>query len=588
MKTSLDILKSWFQTGDKPTENQFKNLIDSFHHKDDGNIITGYELYDNGDVSFTLSDGTIANIKKFVLPNTMPQSYIEGLVETLNNKVTKETGKQLSDENFSLELKQKLTRLQNYIHPEFHQITEIQGLQEAIESKVTKVSGKQLSDENFSTEEKEKLTSLENYSAPTSLPINYIEELEDTLNELDQKITTKVDIVDGKQLSDENFSTEEKEKLASFDITTFSSISDGENVINAKGQADRITFEGATVDVDKNIIKVNGSGLEKITEETQTGWRLSDQDSEYFGTIGVDAVDLSQNRKLANDTTGATGLSSFAANLRTTASAQASSAFGRDTQALGNESFATGGNTTAYSFSEFSIGHYNTEYKPTSKISASPEDRVFNVGNGNASQKSDAFTILKNGAITAPTLTKELIEKTGDKALITKEYADITYNSQKSSVLKEIDLSYFNTKSDEEVKFLNILKNPVPNSVIIPTYLTVMGYIEPFTEYGYFLSLGLADLKTKDPYVDTFHNVSLVNFNTYTATAPYIESNTLSTRYTNLKEYSPNFNQGVNLVGAPKKVIDSLKGKLTIRLEYFTIDTVNKPIFEEPKPKYTF
>ncbi|WP_299713664.1 hypothetical protein [uncultured Tenacibaculum sp.] len=257
MKTSIDILKSWFQTGDKPTENQFENLIDSFHHKDDGNIISNYEVLQNGDVSFTFSDGNTTKIEKFVLPNTMPQNFIEGLVETLNSKINKTTGKQLSDENFSLELKQKLEGLQNYIHPEFHQITEIEGLQEIIEAKVDNIAGKQLSDENFSSEEKEKLAGLENYVAPDSKPISYIEELEDSLAKINQDLENKVEIIEGKQLSDENFTSEEKEKLSSFNINTFSTISDGENIISANGQADQLVFEGATIDVDRNIITID-------------------------------------------------------------------------------------------------------------------------------------------------------------------------------------------------------------------------------------------------------------------------------------------------------------------------------------------
>ncbi|WP_442265869.1 hypothetical protein ACSIGC_16465 [Tenacibaculum sp. ZS6-P6] len=257
MKTSIDILKTWFQTGDKPTENQFENLIDSFHHKDDGNIITQYQIQDNGNVSFTFSDGNTASIEKFVLPNTMPQNFIDGLVETLNSKVNKQTGKQLSDENFSLELKQKLEGLQNYIHPEFHQITDIEGLQEAIESKVDIVPGKQLSDENFSTEEKEKLAGLENYVAPDSKPISYIEELEETITKINQDLENKVDLIEGKQLSDENFSTEEKEKLANFNISTFSSISDGENRIIANGQADELIFDGITIDSEDGTIKID-------------------------------------------------------------------------------------------------------------------------------------------------------------------------------------------------------------------------------------------------------------------------------------------------------------------------------------------
>ncbi|WP_299682955.1 hypothetical protein [uncultured Tenacibaculum sp.] len=276
MKTSIDILKTWFQTGDKPTENQFENLIDSFHHKDEGNIITSYQIFDNGDVSFTLSDGKTALIEKFVLPNTMPQNFIDGLVETLNSKVNKVTGKQLSDENFSLELKQKLENLENYVHPEFHKITEVEGLQEAIENKVDIIEGKQLSDENFSTEEKEKLSDLKNYVAPESQPISYIEELEESLTKINQDLNNKIDIVEGKQLSDENFTSEEKEKLANFNISTFATVSDGTNIISANGQADQLVFDGATIDVDKNIVVIDQpeiptsfpiSSIENLEEE---------------------------------------------------------------------------------------------------------------------------------------------------------------------------------------------------------------------------------------------------------------------------------------------------------------------------------
>ncbi|WP_299627764.1 hypothetical protein [uncultured Tenacibaculum sp.] len=257
MKTSIDILKSWFQTGDKPTENQFENLIDSFHHKDDGNIITNYEVSKNGDIIFTFSDGNITKIEKFVLPNTMPLNFIDDLISILNSKVDKVTGKQLSDENFSLELKQKLETLENYIHPELHQITEVDGLQEAIESKVDKIEGKQLSDENFSSEEKTKLADLENYVAPDSKPITYIEELEDTLTKINQDLDSKVEIVEGKQLSDENFTSLEKEKLANFSINAFSGVTDGEDTILANGQGDQITFEGAEIDTENNKVIIN-------------------------------------------------------------------------------------------------------------------------------------------------------------------------------------------------------------------------------------------------------------------------------------------------------------------------------------------
>ncbi len=31
--TEIAILKTWFETGNKPTQTQFESLIDSFHHK---------------------------------------------------------------------------------------------------------------------------------------------------------------------------------------------------------------------------------------------------------------------------------------------------------------------------------------------------------------------------------------------------------------------------------------------------------------------------------------------------------------------------------------------------------------------------
>lgn len=458
MKTSLDILKSWFQTGDKPTENQFKNLIDSFYHKDDGTIITDYEVSNNGNVSFKLSDGTVTKIERFVLPNTMPLNFINGLVETLNNKVNKETGKQLSDENFSLELKQKLTSLKNYVHPEFHQITEIEGLQTALETKIDVIDGKQLSDENFSAEEKKKLATLENYVASDSKPISYIEELEDTLNTINQQITEKVDIVDGKQLSDENFSIEEKEKLASFDIATFSSISDGENTINAKGQADQLTFEGVTVDPLTNTIKIESesSGLEKITEDDKSGWRLKGEIADNHGPIGENAIDLSIQDQVSDDR-GATGLYSFATGVRTTASEAYSFSGGFGSSSKSNGSFSYGFFSTAYSPGEFVIGMNGTEYTPKDNVNFNKEDRIFNVGIGASTAfKADALTVLKNGEITAPSTTIQDIKNAGDKSLVTKEYVDLKFKNQTTSTItadETINNTVINVSSNVTVSF---------------------------------------------------------------------------------------------------------------------------------------
>lgn len=107
-----------------------------------------------------------------------------------------------------------------------------------LETKVDKVEGKQLSTEDYTTEEKAKLASLENYddSEIRNLIDNtYTKSEVDakideavaggevdltnyyTKSEVDTKDNTKVDKVEGKQLSTEDYTTEEKTKLAGLD-----------------------------------------------------------------------------------------------------------------------------------------------------------------------------------------------------------------------------------------------------------------------------------------------------------------------------------------------------------------------------------
>lgn len=112
------------------------------------------------------------------------------------------------------------------------------------ENKVDKVEGKQLSTEDYTTEEKTKLASLENYDdstvksdiaanteaieaeverAKAAEKVNAdaitaeVERATTAESELNTKIDTKVDKVDGKQLSTEDYTTEEKTKLASLE-----------------------------------------------------------------------------------------------------------------------------------------------------------------------------------------------------------------------------------------------------------------------------------------------------------------------------------------------------------------------------------
>lgn len=197
---------------------------------------------------------------------------------------------------------------------------------------------------------------------------------------------------------------------------------------------------------------LNGSsGLETLNEGNGIGWRLRGRDPANYGNIGFNAVDLSLGN-FATQTIGATGENSLATGYNTTASGPFSTALGTFTEAIGNSSTAIGRETiasgifstamgvnteasgdlsiamgtliSAPSYAEIAIGVNNTSYAPNSTTSWIGSDRLFVVGNSIASNnRSDAFMILKNGTITAPSF--DLSEITDNKALVTKEYVDI-------------------------------------------------------------------------------------------------------------------------------------------------------------------
>ncbi|MDP5157743.1 MAG: tail fiber domain-containing protein, partial [Flaviramulus sp.] len=152
-----------------------------------------------------------------------------------------------------------------------------------------------------------------------------------------------------------------------------------------------ITDDKALITKEYADTNLGGSGLEQITEDGNTGWRLNGQNPNNYGPIGDSAVDLSVNNFSPSTTEGATG----------------------------PRSFALGSRTTAPSIVETAIGNYNIPYTPVSVNSWVGSDRLFSIGNG-TTNPSNALVVLKNGTITAPSF--DISEITDDKALITREY----------------------------------------------------------------------------------------------------------------------------------------------------------------------
>ncbi len=63
MKRTKEVLKTYFETGDQPTQNQYEDLIDSLRHEDDGKVIKLYEEVE-GRPTITLSDDTQISLQQ--------------------------------------------------------------------------------------------------------------------------------------------------------------------------------------------------------------------------------------------------------------------------------------------------------------------------------------------------------------------------------------------------------------------------------------------------------------------------------------------------------------------------------------------
>ena len=161
-----------------------------------------------------------------------------------------------------------------------------------LENKVDKVEGKQLSTEDYTTEEKNKLAGLENYDdtdikndiaantvaieaeverAKAAEKVNAdaitteVERATTAEGELNTKIDTKVDKVDGKQLSTEDYTTEEKTKLASlenYDDTTVKT-DIAANTAAIEAEVERAKAAESTIDKKIPTVQTNYLGNNK-------------------------------------------------------------------------------------------------------------------------------------------------------------------------------------------------------------------------------------------------------------------------------------------------------------------------------------
>jgi len=158
-----------------------------------------------------------------------------------------------------------------------------------------------------------------------------------------------------------------------------------------------ITATAAEINLLDGVVGI----LSSVTENSNTGVRLSTSNASNHGDIGSNAVDLSYSSS-SSSSYGATGNRSTAMGDSTTASGYAATAMGEETTASGTRSTAMGFYTTASDFASLVIGQYNSSGSSVtnSASSFSTSNTAFVIGNGTFGSLSDAFKVMFNGDAT--------------------------------------------------------------------------------------------------------------------------------------------------------------------------------------------
>lgn len=190
----------------------------------------------------------------------------------------------------------------------------------------------------------------------------YADEAHDRINELQEIVTKSGDVI----------------TLTGDVIATSTVLPDGSIALET-------TIDGNNIESIRSMIDDAGE-IKLVTESTNTGYILKNQDRENYGIIGNYAIDLSFSSDLYSQN-GATG----------------------------DYSFATGEGVIAQNRHSFASGKFNLP-KETSIVE-------IGVGEDNNNRKN-ALEIHTDGKVLAPELTKTKIVEGGGQSLVTKQYID--------------------------------------------------------------------------------------------------------------------------------------------------------------------
>lgn len=173
----------------------------------------------------------------------------------INTRVLKEEGKELSSNDFTKALKDKLISLENYDDTDLKALiknaeTSMNG---KLATKVSQVTGKTLTSNDFTDELKTKLESLHNYDDSKLKTL-----ISDNQSALNSELAKKVSQVAGKQLSTNDYTTSEKNKLAA--LNNYNDNAVLKQISDLSARIDKIEKFVASFSVANNTLTIgNGS-----------------------------------------------------------------------------------------------------------------------------------------------------------------------------------------------------------------------------------------------------------------------------------------------------------------------------------------
>lgn len=177
MATSLTTIKNWFKTGLKPTQAQFWAVFDSFRHKDDGvpaGDVSGLQdlldgKMDKKAITATIKAGTYVPGQAYVYDALIPEYVSFSNPNSASPDFQAEGWYRLTANATGVQTPDTNPEIWKYNGRTLGDVTidDVFGLTEVISSKVDKVEGYGLSQNNYSTEEKNKLAQLQAHNRGT-------------------------------------------------------------------------------------------------------------------------------------------------------------------------------------------------------------------------------------------------------------------------------------------------------------------------------------------------------------------------------------------------------------------------------------